>query len=85
MPARAIPLLARWMDSVGQPDKPIGLGEYNGYSARAIAEAGEMMLSTPELWFGLVWNNEGTTYSPLAGDRIAAFQQTKADARALQR
>lgn len=82
MPARAIPLLATWMDSVGHPDKPLGLGEYNGFSAAAMAEAGETILSTPEMWFGLAWNSQGDSYAPLTGDRITAFQRTKADARA---
>jgi hypothetical protein len=83
MPARAIPLLENWMDSVGHPNKPLGLGEYNGFSAKAIAEAGERLLSTPEVWFGLAWNSQGGSYAPLTGDRITAFQKTKADARAL--
>lgn len=82
MPARAIPLLASWMDSVGQPDKPLGLGEYNGFTADAIAEAGTVLLSTPEVWFGIAWNSTGDSYAPLAGDRITAFQRTKADPRA---
>ena len=84
MPARAIPLLEDWMDSVGHPDKPLGLGEYNGFSASAIAGAGEVILSTPEVWFGLAWNSEGDSYAPLEGDRLTAFQRTKADARALR-
>lgn len=84
MPARAVPLLAKWMDSVGQPNKPIGLGEYNGFTAEAMAQAGETLLSTPEVWFGLAWNSQGGSYAPLTGDRITAFQQTKADTRAQQ-
>ncbi|WP_210650921.1 DNRLRE domain-containing protein [Nocardioides sp. SYSU D00065] len=81
LPARAIPLLARWMDSVGHPDKPLGLGEYNGFTAQAIAQAGETLLSTPEVWFGLAWNSEASGYAPLTGDRITAFRETKVDAR----
>lgn len=84
MPARAVPLLASWMDSVGHPNTPLGLGEYNGFTAQAIAEAGESILSTPELWFGLAWNSQGGSYAPLAGDRITAYQKTKADARAMK-
>jgi hypothetical protein len=82
LPARAIPLLARWMDSVGHPNTPLGLGEYNGFSAKAIADAGETILSTPEVWFGLAWNSQGGSYAPLTGDRITAFKNTKSDARA---
>lgn len=84
MPARAIPLLENWMDSVGHPNKPLGVGEYNGFSAKAIADAGEVLLSTPEVWFGLAWNSQGGSYAPLTGDRITAFQKTKADARAMR-
>lgn len=84
LPARAIPLLENWMDSVGHPDTPIGLGEYNGFSAEAIAQAGEILLSTPEVWFGLAWNSTAGAYSPLTGDRITAFQNTKADPRAMR-
>lgn len=83
LPARAVPLLASWLDQQGFPDKPIGLGEYNGFTAAAIQAAGEAILSTPEVWFGLVWNSEGDSYAPLAGDRITAFQATKADPRAV--
>lgn len=68
MPARAIPLLETWMDDQGYPNKPLGVGEYNGFSAAAIAEAGDTILTTPEVWFGLVWNSQGGTYAPLEGD-----------------
>ena len=83
LPARAVPLLASWLDQQGFPDKPIGLGEYNGFTAAAMEAAGEAILSTPEAWFGLAWNSQGDKYAPLAGDRLTAFQATKADARAL--
>ena len=84
LPARAVPLLANWLDQQGHPNKPIGLGEYNGFTAAAIKAAGEAILSTPEVWFGLAWNSEGDSYAPLTGDRITAFKATKADARALR-
>ena len=84
MPARAIPLLENWMDSVGHPNTPLGLGEYNGFSAKAIADAGEILLSTPEVWFGLAWNSTAGVHVPLSGDRITAFQNTKADPRAMR-
>jgi hypothetical protein len=82
LPARAIPLLETWLDRVGQPDKPIGLGEYNGFTAAAITAAGEAILSTPEVWFGLAWNSTGGAYAPLVGDRLSAYRATKADSRA---
>lgn len=84
MPARAIPLLENWMDSVGHPNTPLGVGEYNGFSAKAVADAGEILLSTPEVWFGLAWNSTAGPYVPLTGDRITAFQNTKADPRAMR-
>lgn len=84
MPARAIPLLENWMDSVGHPNKPLGIGEYNGFTAKAVAEAGEIILSTPEVWFGVAWNSTAGNHTPLAGDRITAFQRTKTDPRAMR-
>jgi hypothetical protein len=81
LPARAIPLLAKWMDGQGFPTKPIALGEYNGHTAAAIAAAGEAILSTPEVWFGLAWNSDTETYSPLTGDRLTQFKKTKSDTR----
>lgn len=82
MPARAIPALADWLDGKGYPNKPIGLGEYNGHTAAAITEAGETILSTPEVWFGLAWNSTAGAFSPLEGDRLTAYKNTKADPRA---
>ncbi|WP_457207369.1 CBM96 family carbohydrate-binding protein [Nocardioides sp. P5_C9_2] len=84
LPARAVPQLASWLDTQGFPDKRIVLGEYNGFTGAAIAQAGEWILSTPELWIGNVWNVDHTTFSVLTGDRITAFQHTKADARAMR-
>ena len=37
----------------------LGVGEYNGYSAKSIADAGERLLSTPDVWFGCMWNSTG--------------------------
>jgi hypothetical protein len=84
MPARAIPLLERWMDSMGHPDKPLGVGEYNGFTAEAVAEAGETVLSTPEVWFAAAWNSTAGNHIPLADDRLTAFQRTKSDLRAVR-
>ncbi|HCB07179.1 MAG TPA: hypothetical protein PLZ93_20280 [Nocardioides sp.] len=84
LPARAIPLLATWLDNQGFPDKKIGIGEYNGFSGAAIKAAGEAILSTPEVWFGLAWNSAAgdSKYAPLTGDRLTEYQNTKADTRA---
>jgi hypothetical protein len=85
LPARAVPLLAEWMDKQGFPDKRIGLGEYNGFTGEAIRAAGDAILSTPEAWFGLAWNSSTKIHAPLTGDRLKGFQATKADPRALKR
>ena len=82
LPARAVPLLANWLDTQGVPDKKIVLGEYNGFTGPAITQAGEWILSTPELWIGNVWNVDHTTFSVLTGTRLTAFKATKADYRA---
>lgn len=81
-PGRAVPLAETWLDSQGHPDLLIGVGEYNGYTADAIEYAGETLLSTPEVWFGSVWNQAGAEFTPLTGTRLAAYKATKADARA---
>jgi hypothetical protein len=62
-------------------DLPIGVGEYNGYSAQSIADAGNALLSTPKVWFGCVWNTTGGVGYQLTGDRLEAFKGTLADPR----
>ena len=80
-PAERIPALAAYVASRGH-DLPLGVGEYNGYSAKSIADAGEALLSTPSIWFGCVWNSTGDKGVELTGARLAAFKQTLADPRA---
>ena len=63
-------------------DLPLGVGEYNGYSAKTIADAGEALMSTPNVWFGCMWNATGDKGWELTGDRLTAFQDTLADPRA---
>ena len=60
---------------------PLGVGEYNGYSAATIGAAGEALMSTPNVWFGCLWNSTGGKGLTLTGDRLAAFQATLADPR----
>jgi len=79
-PATRIPALAAYVDGRGYT-KPLGVGEYNGYSATTIADAGEALLSTPNVWFGCVWNSDGDRATELTGDRLTAFQKTLADPR----
>lgn len=85
-PGRTIPKMVDWLAAKGHPDKPIVVGEYNGFTAEAIRESGETFLSTPQVVAACCWNSTGKPGSqehiPLAGDRLAAFRATKADARA---
>ena len=87
LPGRAVPLLAAWLDTQGFDDKKIVVGEYNGFTAPAVAQAGEWILSTPEVWIGSMWNSvvpDGSGLGlPLSGDRLTAFQDTKEDTRAM--
>jgi hypothetical protein len=79
-PADRIPALAKFVSS-RRPDMPLGVGEYNGYTAATIAAAGDALLSTPNVWFGCVFNNTGGIGQVLTGDRLTAFRQTLADPR----
>ena len=84
-PARGIPKLEAWLAARGQSTKPILIGEYNGWTAAHISEMGEAMLSSPQLWAGLVFNSDnGNKGLVLTGDRLTAFKATKADSRAQQ-
>lgn len=81
-PAPRIPALSAYVKSRGF-DLPLGVGEYNGYSAQSIAAAGEALLSTPNVWFGCLWNSTAGKGVALSGERLAAFQRTLADPRSL--
>jgi hypothetical protein len=76
-PAERIPKMADFVNS----RLPLAVGEYNGYSAQTIADAGEALLSTPNVWFGCMWNSTGGKGWTLEGDRLKAFQDTLADPR----
>jgi hypothetical protein len=80
-PAERISAVAKYLKSCGHGKMPIGVGEYNGYSAKSIANAGEALLSTPNVWFGCVWNSTGGKGWELTGDRLTAFKKTLADPR----
>ncbi|CAM3679585.1 hypothetical protein [Nocardioides zeicaulis] len=81
-PAQRLPALSAYVASRGHATMPLGVGEYNGYSAATIAAAGQAILDTPHVWFGCMWNStEGKGYV-LEGERLVAFQQTLAVARA---
>ena len=74
-PADRIYSVAEYLSSRGYTH-PIGVGEYNGFSATTIAAAGEALLATPDVWFGILWNAAADVDWVLSGDRLAAFQQT---------
>jgi hypothetical protein len=79
-PADRLPKLAQFVNS----RLPLGVGEYNGYSAESIADAGEALLSTPNVWFGCMWNSTEGKGLTLTGDRLAAFRATLADPRSAE-
>ena len=55
-PGTRITALSAYVAARGH-DLPLGVGEYNGFTAQAIASAGEALLTTPNVWFGCVWNS----------------------------
>jgi hypothetical protein len=83
-PGARIRATRAWLDARGLSAKPIGFGEYNGFTASAVADAGEASLSVPGVWFSCVWNSTGGTFTPLTGARLTAFKATKADPRAVK-
>ena len=80
-PAERILALSAYVKARGY-DLPLGVGEYNGFSAETITAAGEALLSTPNVWFGCVWNANDVRDWTLSGDRLAAFRATVNDPRA---
>ena len=64
----------------------LGVGEYNGLNAPAIRSAGDAILADPRYVFAQVFNSDennrdGVSWR-LTGDRLAAFQDTMARAKA---
>lgn len=86
VPGSQIPKMNAWLDSKGHAGMEVLVGEYNSFDATSIAAAGETFLSTPNVKVACVWNSTGKPgsqeHTPLAGDRLTAYQATKADARA---
>jgi hypothetical protein len=83
-PGDRIAPLEQILSAYGVPDMPIGVGEYNGWQAQAITDAGKTFLATPNLWFACMWDSDGGVGATLVGDRVTAFQATKADSRVQQ-
>lgn len=82
-PADRIRDLSRFVRSRGY-DLPLGIGEYNGHSAATIRSAGEALLTTPNVWFGCLWNADAERSWVLSGSRLAAFRETVRDPRAAE-
>lgn len=80
-PAGRIPALRSYLASRGHAKLPIGVGEYNGYSAASIRNVGRALFNTSDVWFGCVWNSTGGKGHQLTGNRLAAFRGTLADPR----
>jgi hypothetical protein len=84
MPVDRLYKLNKWLAAKGRSTMPVGVGEYNGFSAAAIQGMGEGLLSSPNTWFGCVWNVDEARAGILTGDRLAAFKGTLADPRAAE-
>ncbi|CAM3679442.1 hypothetical protein NOZE110980_10685 [Nocardioides zeicaulis] len=80
-PASRIPAAKAFLAQRGV-DLPLGIGEYNGYSAQSITDTGNVLMDTPGVWFGCLWNTTGGKGVELSGDRLSAFQGTLQKARA---
>jgi hypothetical protein len=84
-PADRVRALAAFLAARGHDHLPMAVGEYNGYSAQTIAETGETLLSTPNVWFACVFNSDnGAKGDVLTGSRLEAFQNTLADPRSAE-
>lgn len=84
-PGDRIPLLVNYLTSKGEATMPILIGEYNGHIASTVARTGEQILATPTVWLAMIWNADGrgtARATVLSGERLTAFQATKADDRA---
>lgn len=78
--------MEQWAADQGHPNMPLMIGEYNAQTAQDLTDAGNAMLASPNMWVFMIWNSTGTgnaNATPLEGDRLAAFQATKADQRVL--
>jgi hypothetical protein len=83
-PATRVYALSEYVEARGYAHLPLGVGEYNGMSAEAITTTGESLLSTPNVWFGCVWNSTLERDYVLTGERLEAFKRTLADSRAAE-
>ncbi|CAM3679536.1 hypothetical protein [Nocardioides zeicaulis] len=80
-PAPRIGAARTFLTQRGFATMPLGVGEYNGYSAQTITDTGNALLGTSNVWFGCLWNSTGGKGVALSGDRLTAFRGTLAAAR----
>lgn len=81
-PGHRIPALLEVLASAGRPDMPIVVGEYNGWTAEAIAESGRIFLDCPNVAIACMWNSGPTGLGiPLEAARLDAFRATLRDPR----
>jgi hypothetical protein len=80
-PAERIPALRAFLKSRGHGKMPIGVGEYNGYSAESITNVAEALFNASNVWFGCMWNSTQGKGLVLSGERLEAFRKTLADPR----
>ncbi len=77
--------LSAWAIRVGV--NRLGLGEYNGLTAKAITAAGDAVLADRKFVFACAFNSSENNRSgvdwTLTGDRLKVFKATVAKARAL--
>ncbi|MBS2936692.1 hypothetical protein KDN32_02925 [Nocardioides sp. J2M5] len=81
-PAPRIGAARTFLTQRGFATLPLGIGEYNGYSAQTITDTGNALLTTSGVWFGCLWNSTGGKGVALSGDRLTAFRGTLAAATA---
>lgn len=81
-PGHRIAPLLEVLASAGRPDMPVIVGEYNGWTADAIAESGRIFLDCPNVVIACIWNSGPTGLgTPLEGARLDAFRATLRDPR----
>lgn len=81
-PGHRIAPLLEVLASAGRPDMTVVVGEYNGWTAEAIAESGRVFLDCPNVAIACMWNSGPTGLgTPLEGARLDAFRSTLRDPR----
>ncbi len=74
-PATRIRAARSFLDARGI-NLPLGIGEYNGYSAQSIFDVSAALLNTRDVWFGCLWNASGGKGHALEGERLYAYSRS---------